>query len=229
MVLPLIGRALLAKGSGGGIGSNATIGTPKLEMSVQGDVQQMIRHLDRVQRNQVPFVVASSLTRTAQEAQKHIQQAIPNRFNVTKKWWLKQQPTGIKITPATKQRWIAEVYTNAYFASLQEDGGTKTPFKGSRIAVPSAQVKAAKQRRSGGVREVAGRPRTFFATTNTGKTGVYRRRTKKRYPIELLYTFTPTARIERRFGFVTLAQQSVERHFRRIFMEQLQRALRTAR
>lgn len=200
-----------------------------MEISVKSNVKQLQQKFSRFHRDQVPFATASALTKTVQAAQRGIQEQIPNRFNVTKKWWLKQQPTGVKIKPATKRQLWATVFTNAYFAPLQEDGGTKKPFKGSRLAVPTDNVRAKKRRRSGGVREVIDRPKTFFGKTKTGKTALYRRRTKNARPIELLYVFSPTARITRRFRFKDTARAVAEKQFNRNFTKQMIQAIRTAR
>lgn len=200
-----------------------------MELSVTSNVKQLKRKFSRLQHDQVPFATAVALTKTAQAAQKKIQEEIPNRFRVTKKWWLKQQPTGVKIEPATKKRLWARVFTKAYFADLQEEGGTKKPTRGSRLAVPTERVRAKKNRKSGGVREVIDRPKTFFGKTKTGKTALYRRRTKNSHPVELLYVFSPTARIQKRFRFKETAAAVAKRQFNRIFIQQMIRAIRTAR
>ncbi len=200
-----------------------------MEISVQSNVKLLSKKLARFHRDQVPFATASALTKTVQAAQKEIQEEIPKRFNVTKKWWLKQQPTGVKIKPATKRQLWAIVFTNAYFAPLQEDGGTKRPFKGSSLAVPTANVKAKKRRKSGGVKEVINRPKTFFGKTKTGKAALYRRRTKNSYPVELLYVFSPTAKIKKRFGFKRTAEAVTKKQFNRVFTRQMIHAIRTTR
>jgi hypothetical protein len=198
-----------------------------MSISVKSDVKQLMRQLDSVQRRQIPFAVASALTLTAKEAQKEIQADIPNRFRVTKKWWLQQQPTGIKVQPATKQRWWATVFTNAYFAPLQEAGGTKTPYRGSSIVAPSSNVRAATQRRSGGAKEARNKPGVFFGKTRTGKTAMYRRKSKRQ--VELLYVFMRTARVKKRFGFKQQAVATVRRVFSRILKQRLDQAIATAR
>ena len=200
-----------------------------MEISVKHDLKKLTRKLNRFQNSQVPFATAVTLTRTVQAAQKEIQEQIPNRFNVTKKWWLKQQPTGVKIKPATKRQLWASVFTKAYFAPLQEEGGTKRPTKSSKLAVPTANVRAKKRRKSGGVGEVINRPKTFFGKTKNGKTALYHRRTKKPYPIELLYVFSPTAHIKRRFKFKKTAFAVAKKQFSRIFTRELIKAIRSAR
>lgn len=235
MVLPLIGglvarsggRAAIGKALGGGKKGGGAFPPVNIEMSVKAEVKEATRYLTRVQRKQLPFATARALTWTAQAAQKEIQEEIPQRFKVTKKWWLKQQPTGIKIAPATKQKLEASVFTRAHFARLQEDGGTKRPFKSSKIAVPSDNVKAKKNRRSGAVREQSAKPKVFYANTKSGNRALFERKSKNR--VKLLYTFTSTARVFKRFRFVETGERAVRENFNKLFNSSLAKALRTAR
>jgi hypothetical protein len=196
-------------------------------LSVKDDVADMIRRLDGLQERQIPFAVASGLTLTAKQVQKDEQDEIPNRFRVTKKWWLQQQPTGIKVRPATKQSWIATIYSEAYFAALQEDGGTKAPFKGGKLVIPSMNLKTPRQRKSGGANEFRNKPKVFVGKTHTGKKAIYRRKSKKQ--VELLYVISPTAHVRKRFGFGDTADRATRENISRIMAQRLELALSTAR
>lgn len=195
-----------------------------LAISVRSNVKEFTRKLDRIERRQVPFATARALTWTVQDAQKHIIDKIPSIFNRTKRWELKQQPTGIKIRPATKARLIASVYTNAYFAHLQEFGGTKRPNKGKNLLVPTDRVPKSR-RKSGGAGVMLKQKKTFST-----RSGVYRRKgPKKRSVVELLYWRTKSADITPRFGFRRMAKKQARRRFDRNFARSLGKALATAR
>ena len=194
-----------------------------MELNVRAETKKVERYLNRIQRRQLPFAIARALTWTVQDAQKSIIAAIPHIFRVTKKWWLKTQPTGIKIRPATKIHLTATVYTNAPFADLQESGGTKRP-RGRMIAVPTA--KTPKSRRKAGGAAVMMKQKKTFAT----KTGIYRRKGgKKNQTIEKVFTFTKKARVRPRFGFKDIARKVAVRRFPNHFYKSLTQALRTAR
>jgi hypothetical protein len=242
-----------------------------MSMSVKSNVKDFVKHLDKVQKKQVPFATARALTWTVKESQKAIQEAIPHTFKVTKKWWLAKQPTGIKVRSAKKTDLEAVVYTTAYFAKLQEEGGIKIPFRGRGILVPT-ELTPRYGRRSGGAKKlIAGvkvlkfkkrtsagkgggkrsttagkvgkmrkkkrkkvtRPELTsadpVATMPSGARGVFRRRGKKRLPIERVYSYVPRARIRERMKFKARAYHTALKTFDRLFAKSLADALKTAR
>ena len=80
-----------------------------ISINVKSNVKQFTKGLRRIEKKQIPFATARALTWTAQDAQKWLIKKIPSIFNVNKKWWLKQQPTGIKIKPAKKNDLVSSV------------------------------------------------------------------------------------------------------------------------
>ncbi len=207
-----------------------------IDFDVRSNIKQFTKGLDRDQRRQVPFATARALTRTAQRCQADIQGNIPKLFNTTKKWWLKQQPTGIKITPAKKADLAATVYTRAYFADLQEKGGIKAPFESGGLLVPTDKVPKYGRKSGGAAKVLAGKKiirrgrkpeGSPIIKTRSGGKGVFRRKNKK--TVELLYNYVPRANIRPRFGFARMAHSSAQRHFKPEFEKSLKAALKTAR
>jgi hypothetical protein len=195
-----------------------------LKISVRSNVKQFTKGLTRIQKKQVPFATARALTWTAQDVQKAIVDRIQGAFNVTKKWWLKQQPTGIKVRPAKKTNLSTRVYTNAHFAKLQEDGGTKRPARAKNLLVPTGKVPKSR-RKSGGAAVMLKGKKTFST-----KKGIYRRKgPKKKSVVELLFARTKTAHIAPRFGFRRTAIRTVRKRFKRNFARSLDKALNTAK
>jgi hypothetical protein len=210
-----------------------------MELNVKSNAKAFIRQLSDVERKQVPFALARALTWTVQECQKAEQDRIPKTFNVTKKWWMKRQPTGIKIHPAKKGGPLAaEVFTKAYFAWLQEEGGQKIPYKGKGLLIPSTNVPKYGRKAGGAKRVLAGKrvlrrggksSGSVIFTMQSGKRGAFRRKGKRKYPIELLYTYKSIATIAARFGFRDLAYKVAVNVFEKKFSQSLAQALRTAR
>lgn len=207
-----------------------------IKLDVRSNIKQFSKHLDGIQKKQVPFATARALTWTAQESQKDIQTAIPNIFNVTKKWWMKQQPTGVRITPAKKTDLEAVVYTKAYFADLQERGGIRTPYQGGGLLVPTDRVPKYGRKAGGAGKVLAGKKilrkggkpdGSPVLKMKSGKQGVFRRKSKK--TIELLYTYIPRAQVRARFGFAKMAKQSAMQNFDKKFVRSLKAAIKTAR
>lgn len=95
------------------------------------------------------FVIAKSLTQTAQEVQTEVRQHIRDAFVLRRPNFEKS----IKVRPAMKQNLEASVYTMAGFAALQQTGG-KQMAKNGRLAVPLyddlRQVKAGRKSNTAG-------------------------------------------------------------------------------
>ncbi len=195
-----------------------------ISINVKSNVKQFTRHLKRVEKKQIPFATARALTWTAKDVQKWLIKKIPSIFNVTKKWWLKQQPTGIRIKPAKKNDLVSSVYTKAHFAHLQEEGGTKRPTKSKNLMIPTKKVP--KSRRKSGGAAVILKGKKVFSTAR----GIYRRKGgKKSKSIELLYHKEKSANIKPRFNFKRTAHTIATRMFKRNFLKSLANALKTSR
>jgi len=195
-----------------------------ISINVKSNVKQFTRHLTKIEKKQVPFATARALTWTAQDVQKWLIKKIPAIFNVTKKWWLKQQPTGIKIKPAKKNHLISSIYTKAYFASLQEEGGTKRPTRSKNLVIPTKKVPKSRRKSGGAVVMLKGKK--VFSTSR----GIYRRKGgKKSRAIELLYHKDSSANVKPRFNFKKTAHRIATRMFKRNFLKSLASALKSAR
>lgn len=242
-----------------------------IAFDVRSNVKEFVKHLDKVQRKQIPFATSRAINLTARDAQKDIINAMPATFNVTKKWWMERQPTGIKYKGSDKTNLEATIYTLAYFMRLQEHGGTKRPFKGRGILVPTVDTPKSGRKARGSKKLIAGakvlkftgrgrkasstvgrtgsmppvgkkrkkrkvkrtRPELTnadpIATMPSGTRGVFRRKTKKRLPIQMIYTYTPRAQIKKRMGFERRALAVSLRAFDRHFARELAKALATAK
>ncbi len=104
-----------------------------LQIGVQSTIDRVIAGLDAFSPDQFPFAVAKALTKTAQDAQAAVREAMPAEFILRRDWIVK----GIRIEPARKDHLIALVYSKDPFMGRQEYGGEKTPKLGGRyIAIP---------------------------------------------------------------------------------------------
>lgn len=209
-----------------------------LKWDVQSNVRGFAKYLDNVQKKQLPFATARALTWTAKDAQKALQESMPETFNVTRKWWMQQQPTGIKVKSAKKAELQADVYTLAYFAFLQEESGIKIPFKGRGILIPTPLTPKYGRKAGGAAKVMAGKKILRrggkaggdpVITLQSGKRGVFRRKGKKRLPIQLLYSYVPRAHIRARMEFRAKAHKKAMQQFDFFFAQSLAQALKTAR
>lgn len=197
-----------------------------IDLNVKSNIKEVTRHLNDIQKKQVPFAAARALTWTAQDAQSYIQDKIQTIFNITKKWWLKQQPTGIKIIPAKKNHLVSSVYTDAYFGPLQEEGGTKRPRRSKSLLIPTD--KTPKSRRKAGGAAASLKAQNVFSD----KRGIFRRtggRKRKNQKLAMLFHRDDSAKIKPRFGFKTMAAKIAAKKFKDNFLKSLEQALKTMR
>lgn len=104
--------------------------------AVNIDISGTVADLDRIHRQQLPFAVASALTKTVQDAQYSIRKRMFSVFTIRNSF----TQAGIVITPATKTNWYAEVIARPWYlggVGGQEEGGERVPHNGHNyLAVP---------------------------------------------------------------------------------------------
>jgi hypothetical protein len=198
-----------------------------IDIDVRSNIKEVAGFLRHIDKRLIKYCTIVALTRTAWDAQKEVVDQIPKRFNNKKKWWMARQPTGIKVNRATKARLVSEVYSDAYFLPLQETGGTKLPFQGRGILIPTKHTPI-RGRNARGVKKVLSTKKTlrkggkpdgspiFFVN---GKWGVFRRRTKKRYPLVMVYGYRHSVHIDPRFGFEDTVRKKVQQIFNKHFVD----------
>lgn len=157
---------------------------------------------------QMIFAGVVALTRTAKHAQRAVQDNLSDVFIIRNKWTIQ----GIRITPATKQKQEAEVYSKDWYMPVHEAGGTRSSPKGFFIPVGIRDALgisrkeliprwAAPKNLMKGKRRI-GNNRPFFRTMPSGQAGLFVRTTDKSLPIKLLYAYqTNPIRIPQRKWF----------------------------
>ncbi|MEM7617161.1 MAG: hypothetical protein AAF195_02130 [Pseudomonadota bacterium] len=195
-----------------------------IDIVVKDNIKEFTKKLDFIQKRQIPFATSRALNDTAITVQNAIVNKVIVTFNNRKKWWVKgNRRTGIRVDFSNKKRMPlkSSVYTKAYFAELQEKGGTKSPVNGSKLAVPTN--KAPKSlRRSDGVKRALQQKAVFV-----DKRGVMRRMAKGK--LKPLFTFTNIAQVKPRFGFTKSAINTTNRWFPRYFNKRLKQAIASAK
>lgn len=193
-----------------------------MEIILKDNIKQFTRWLDDVQKKQVPFATSRALNDTAVDGQNSVVAAIPHVFNNRKKWWLKQQPTGIKVRFSKKDNLHAAVHTSAYFADIQEKGGTKSPRSSKNLAIPTNFVPK-KYRTSHGAKEMLDERSNVFRTPK----GIFRR--DRKGATTLLWSFATSAKVPKRFGFFDILEKAVKRRFADNFKKRIDQALASAK
>ena len=222
---------------------------------VKVDYRDTIRALDRIEKKQVPFAVAKSLTQLAKIGQGAVWANTQKKFDLKAKAFIKRN---IKITPAKKTDFKAgkafsAVYTDRKIINFMvghEAGQTRTSSTG-KLAIPTTGVKKRAYRKaSGGVKkswlpstllkgfkgsrgkrskQKTRKKQPFIITTKTGVQMVVRRVSKKRKPLDFLYVFSKTAKIDKRWFFARTVERVVTFKSQNVFDRNLKLALATAR
>ena len=155
-----------------------------------------------VVERQIPFVIAKALTLTAKDAQEATRRHIRDTFVIRKQSGGFE--SSIVIRPATKVRPVAEVYTMASFAALQQTGGVRTPQRG-RLAIPDysdiRQVRREKPRRMSG---------TFEIRMQNGGSFLAQRRAGN---FRVLFHLNQSARVDKRLNMIETVTQTVGNRF----------------
>jgi len=202
-----------------------------MEINVKADYDGLRRRLNTMQQKQLPFAFSQALNDTAFDVRKRIVEVTyPRSFEVRNRSFAR---ASFRVNKASKRNLVASVEDKLNRGNLKmhAEGGTKKP-RGSSIAVPSDIMKA--KRRAKGIpkgqrpRQILEQPGAFIAVMKSGKKGIWKRRGKKRLPIDLLYSFQTSAEIKKAFPFYKDAESIVRKRFNDRFNANLRRALRSA-
>jgi len=143
------------------------------------------------------FAGVVALTRTAKHAQRAVQDNLPEVFNIRNKWTVQ----GIRITPATREKQEAEVYSKDWYMPVHESGGQRSTSRGFWIPVGIRaalgiskkelipQYARPKNLLKGKRKIGSANPQTPFYQTIKSITGLWTRDGETQYPLHLLYKY----------------------------------------
>lgn len=178
---------------------------------------------------QFPFAMALALTRTAKEVQREEIAHIRSAFTVRGSWLKEGGKFGVGITPATKRDLVAVIESRAPWLGAHEEGTTRTPT-GSHFAIPQADIRRTKTQVISRSHRPKALRRAFKVETKRGVPLLLQRIGRgKRSILRVMYQLTGKAKIEPRLRFIETGRAVVERVWKQIFAEALDRAIRTAR
>ena len=154
----------------------------------------------------IKFILAKSLTRTAQEAQKEIRQHIRNDFVIRRKSGGFEQ--SIKILPATKSNLQAKIYTMAGFAALQQTGGIQKGQQGRLAVPPYNSLRDVKLKTS--ANKPRGLKNSFLIKLHSGAHAVAVRQHKQ---FKIMYYLKHTAFMRKRLNMLEIGSDTATRTF----------------
>ena len=230
MVLPLIAGAAARSVSKSSSSEKAANIAGGMSMNMESNLSAFTKALDAFGKNQLPFATAGALTATAFIVRNTVvNDEYPRAFNVRNKGLPRR---AFRVDKANKRHLEARVYDslNKDFLSLQESGGVKTP-QGNSIAVPTDNIRLTGRGVNKGRRPralLSGGKKAFRQKARSGQDVILERRTKKRYPLRVLYVMEPNVKIKPKFAFYTVAKQSAQGAFDKKLPEFLAKARKSA-
>ena len=202
-----------------------------MRISVQADIRQLTRHLNRLQKKQIPFATAKALTLTAKDAQRSVQRQMPAKLDRPRPQTIK----ALRVKPATKRRLQAEVYFldwAADFMRYQVAGGTERA-RGKALVAPVQQRRnkfgnVAGMRGGKKIAALLAKPNVFKGTIGN-VSGIWQRYKDNRRKPKLLFAFKESMRYSPRLPLRRIVEGVARNKFKRNFNQALAHALRSAR
>jgi hypothetical protein len=184
----------------------------------------------------IKFARVVTLTRTATEIRKDVIMKITREFNLRNKFTTTSKQGGINITPATKQKEQAEVFSNSWYVPEHDKGAEREPIKGW-IAVPGDDFSVTgvdpkkkvipKRLRYPNIfdQKIKSREnrRPFLIKGKGGTPLVAVRRTKKRNPLDILYVLKRRVRLKQVDIFRKVVDESYKELIEKIWEESWQK------
>jgi len=187
-----------------------------------------------VAKDQIPFATSLALNKAADVVVNDITQGIrtnldkPTRFTELA---FKTQSGRFKGIRATKKNLVARIIpgeAQSTYLKYQVHGGSRRANR-SKIAVPTRNVKLNKFGNVPGRRSGLIKNPNQFAGEIKGIDGIWERYGKKKRAIRLLHGFSHSVRYEKRMPLYKISRDSFAKNFRKIFIESLNYAMKTAK
>jgi hypothetical protein len=184
---------------------------------------KLSRRFKALASDQVPFAVATGLTRIAQRAQNDVERSLPQKID---------RPTpftqrGVGSTVATKRRPTSRVFikrVQAQYLGLLERGGTLRPKRKSLVVPAGVRLNRYGNLTRNKVKKLLARKDVFSGTVN-GTPGIWQRR--KRKGPKLLIAYTKQRQVTPQLGFRQTAVNSIKRNASERMISAFDFAMRT--
>lgn len=215
-------------------------------------LKETVAEFEQIDKSQIPYALALSLTRTAQIVQRDERKGLGLHFTIRRRPFMEQ---GIRIKAATKSNPQAVIRDIDPFMDLQEEGGDKRahtkykaftykglvaiPLKGARpnntSLVKDENYPEAVMRRLGFIRRAKTGTLIMYSLEFKRKAGRRMRGTGlskggswSQTGIKVMYALVPAWSVKKRWGFIQRASDSAQKAWSGEFEKAFQEAVRTA-
>ena len=213
-----------------------------MQISVVANTKQLTKHLNRIQRKQIPFATSKALNDVAFDCRSFIQKSLPRRLDRPTKGII----SSVQVEKSKKKNLVATVgFAGLGFKSTKWSespaeimrrhikGGTRTP-QGKAIPVPIARN--LKLNKFGNmprtkIKTLLAKPDKYFSGQPKGRdAGIYERiKRTKRKPgkLKMLISWEPRTQYQGgRFPLRKIVELAVKKKYRKRFDAALKYALR---
>ena len=213
-----------------------------MRISVVADTKKLTKHLNRIQRKQIPFATSKALNAVAFDARSFIQKSLPRKLDRPTKGII----SSVQVEKSKKKNLVAIVgFAGLGFKSTkwkespakimrrQIEGGTRSA-KSKAIPVPI--VRNIKLNKFGNlprtkIKTLLAKPDKYFSGKPKGRdAGVYERiKTKNKRGLKMLVNYEKTTQYQGgRFPLRKIVEAAVRNKYRKRFDTALRNALKTA-
>jgi len=213
-----------------------------MRISVVAETKKLTKHLNRIQKKQIPFATSKALNAVAFDARSFIQKSLPRKLDRPTKGII----SSVQVQQSKKKNLVAIVgFAGLGFRSTKWkespaeimrrhiEGGTRSA-KSKAIPVPIARN--IKLNKFGNlprtkIKTLLGKPDKYFSGKPKGRdAGVYERiKTKNKRGLKMLVNYEKTTQYQSgRFPLRKIVEAAVRSKYRKRFDTALRNALRTA-
>lgn len=208
-----------------------------MDIRIDTNLAELHQWIDGNVLKQMKFATSVALYDTAKEAQTKLREELPRHFTIRTDWVAK----GIRIKPGSSRGirnsgdglngMEVEIGTVDMFMRLHELGGTKEPKrKTRRMGIPKRDDKGEIIDKSKWPKALLKKPGYFMWTRPIdGRTFVFHRAQKSRYPIELKYSFAESVKIPQRWNMRETVENIADTRYLPIFAMAFDKAMATAK
>lgn len=200
-----------------------------IQVRVDTNADKIAKLVAQLPDSQLNFALALAINRTLKTITEHTKAELSQKFKIRSKWTAK----GIRSTPTNKKKLEGVVGSIDKYMQRQEDGEKKKSKggRGSHLAIPTVYARRGKH----ALGRIVKPPKTLLAPKNkafkqtvNGVYGIWRRRSKRRYPIDLFYTLTNNVAVAPRWNFGKTGEEISKHVFDKHFIDALEFTLATA-
>lgn len=180
--------------------------------------------------DQLPFVMALALTRTAEGIRDYEVERLPGLFKLRRPWWKPGTKYGFNVTPATKTNLEAHAFTRAPWLEGQEYGGTKVFYRGGLVLIPAPDIRQDENR----LIPTKFSPRKILADMAKFKAfwikdNLWQRIGKEKKDIRVLFFGKPYTQIPLRLDYRSTGIEFANTIYKQQWMQALAYAIATAK